>query len=678
MTGKDAMKRASRTWLAGIAVLGVVLACAAAAGGAAAKAPAAPPADPVSPVRTPAPLAPPEVAPAMPATPETPAGTGETIRSSLGADGTIDLHAKNEDLANVLEMLSQTYHLNIVTSRAVKGRVTVDLYKANITQTLDAICRANGLKWSREDTSIYVFTPEEGRALRLDESRLVTEVFRLSYLTGDDAAKLLTPVLSSKATVAVSAPAEKGIATGMPTTSGNLFGLQDALVVRDFPENMEDVRRLLKRMDVPPKQVLVEATILQVKLEDDTSLGINFSTLAGINFKDLTGVTAPTSFPASNPTGLLTDSKATVPATAGSFLSASTQGFATPGTGLNIGIVTNNVSVFVHALETVTDTTILSNPKVLALNKQQSEVRVGQRLGYRTTTVTETTTVETIQFLETGTQLIFRPFISDDGYVRMQIRPKVSSGAVVAGLPQETTTEVTANIMVKDGNTIVIGGLFDETATINRSQVPGLGNLPGPLGWLFRNNADKSTRNEIVVLLTPHVIDNDEAANALGRQALEDSKRHCLGMRENFACFTRERIATGYLQEADRAWQRYEKDGRASDLNVALWNVQLALGVGPNNLKALKMKDKILTAKRGEAFEAPNWTVWDSIQDRLRDMDEAKVGTRKAVPAEEPLSPPAAPAKPGVRPLAPAKVSSVRRAAPSSDVGLKFNDAAGE
>jgi type IV pilus assembly protein PilQ len=607
---------------------------------------------------------------AAPDVPETPVGTGETIQTAPSGDGTIELHAKNEDLANVLEMLSQKYQLNIIVTRGAKGRVTVDLYKATVASALDAMCRANNLKWSREDNSIYVFTAEEGAAMRLDEARLVTEVFPLNYLSGEDAMKFVAPALSSKGVVAVNLPAEKGIPSGASAaTGGNSFGLQDSLVVRDFPENLAAIRDILKSMDRRPRQVLVEATILQVKLDDNTSLGINFNTLAGVDFKELTTTTG---IPAVNPGGVANATTTTVPASTMPWASIGTQGFATPGTGLNFGVITNNVSFFINALETVSDTTILSNPKVLALNKQRAEVIVGERLGYRTTTTTETSTIQTVQFLDTGTQLVFRPFISDDGFIRMEIHPKVSSGDVIDDLPRETTTEVTCNIMVKDGHTIVIGGLFDETASISRSQVPGLGNIPG-LDWLFRKNTDKSARNEIVVLLTPHIIDNVEAADEVGQQFLEDGKRHCLGIRENFAFFTRERIGVAYLMEADRAWTKFEKTGQRSDLDWALWNVQLALNVGPNNLKALRLKDKILSEKRGGEYQAPNWTIWDSLQERLKEMDEAKADAAAATAALESEKPPAAasapaPATSSAAPAVPVARVNVNPTAQSSSI----------
>ncbi|MCX5656311.1 MAG: hypothetical protein NTY65_16870 [Planctomycetota bacterium] len=593
----------------------------------------------------------------------------------VGEDGKIEsLHAKNEDVSNVLELLSRQYQVNIIASQGVKGKVTADLYNVSIDEVLDAICRANGLKWTRENTSIYVNTAAEATAVRTDESRLVTEVFPLNYLTAEDAAKLIVPALSAKGTSAVNAPTEKGLPSGSSGSTGaNSFGLQDAIIVRDFPENIERVRDILKRMDRRPRQVLVEATILEVTLEDDTSLGVDFNALSGIDFHQLsataaavatptrTNVTDPTALANGGPAG---DASAPVPQPGraatqpGPWGQVRTQGFATPGAGLNIGFITNDVSVFINAMETVTDTTILSNPKVLAVNKQRSQVIVGQRLPYLTTTNSETTAVQTVNFLDVGTELAFRPFISDDGYVRLEVHPKVSSATFTPNgefstLPGENTTEVTANIMVKDGHTIVIGGLFKEATSTGRLQVPGLGNIPG-LGWLFRSNDDSTKRKEIIVLLTPHIIDDEEAANDIGVQALDDAKRRCLGMREGFSWFTRERIQVLYLHAADKAWQEYEKNHKPSDLSWALWNTEVALNIAPNTLKALRMKDMILSEKRGEPYEPPNWTIWDSIQDRLKEMDEAKRSAAEENAAEGKAVPPPAAAKPVPAPNAPA------------------------
>ena len=625
---------------------------------------------PAAPAPAPAPAEPAEPSAAEPSAPSGATTAAETVM--VGEDGKIEsLHAKNEDISNILELLSRQYQVNIIASKGVKGKVTADLYNVSIDQVLDAICRANGLKWSRENNSIYVNTAEEATAIKTDESRLVTEVFPLNYLTAEDAAKLIVPAMSAKGVSAVNAPTEKGLPSGSSGSTGaNSFGLQDSIIVKDFPENIERVRDILKRMDRRPRQVLVEATILEVTLTDTTTLGVNFNALSGIDFHQLT----PTTTSPINPTTLVNADTTTAPVPQpgsgrpGSWGQVSAQGFAEAGQGLNIGFITSDVSVFIQALETIMDTTVLSNPKVLAVNKQRSQVLIAQRLPYVTTTASETTQMQTVNFLEVGTELVFRPFISDDGYVRLEVHPKVSSPtkptsiAPSVVMPGENTTEVTANIMVKDGHTVVIGGLFKETTSTTRNQVPGLGNIPG-LGWLFRSNSDGTNRTEIIVLLTPHIIDDAEAANEIGVQALDDAKRRCLGMREGFSWITRERIQTLYLHAADKAWQEYEKNHKPFDLAWALWNTQVALNIAPNNLKALRMKDTILSEKRGEPYEPPSWTIWDSIGDRLKEMDEAK----KAAAEERAAAPPVTPAPPPTdkpSPPAPDKKDAAAASAP--------------
>ena len=609
---------------------------------------------------------------APPATEQVPAASGPgaeaavpEARSEISVeDNRITLHAKDEDLTKVLETISRLNEVNIIASKSVKGKVSADLYQVTVDEVLDALCRSNDLRWVREKGFIYVHTPAEIEAIRQDDSRLVTEVFPLNYLTSEEALKLVQPILSKKATTAVNTASEVGIASSSAAVGGNSYPLQDCVVVRDFPENLEEVRKTLKKMDQRPRLVMVEATILQVQLTDTTSLGVNFNALAGVDFRDLAINTEPTTAPAT----ITTAAAATPRATQHEWGQVYTQGFAAPGTGLNIGIVTNNVSVFINALEEVTDTTVLSNPKVLTLNKQRAEVMVGDRIGYRTTTFTETQAYETVEFLESGTQLIFRPFISDDGYIRLEVHPEVSSGDLVNNLPRESTTEVTCNVMIKDGHTLVIGGLFDEDVSIGRTQVPGLGNIPG-LGWIFRSREDATTRNEIIVLLTPHIIQEEEAY-ALGEQMRDDADRRCMGLREGFSFLTRERMTVAYLQEADKSWRRYEQGGSWLgslgswiDREWAWWNVNLALNVAPNNLKAMRLKDKILSSKKGRPVRPAPWTLWDSIQEHMNPLDRTK-GLVPKPKQEKPKAPEAKPEPP--REEAPAKP-----VAPNADVAPK-------
>jgi type II secretory pathway component GspD/PulD (secretin) len=195
-----------------------------------------------------------------------------------------------------------------------------------------------------------------------------------------------------------------------------------------------------------------------------------------------------------------------------------------PTDGLSVGFVKNNIGVFLEALATVTEVEVLANPKVLALNRQMAEIIVGGRLGYRTTTTTETATVQQVEFLETGTQLRFRPFVADDGFIRLEIHPENSTGSVDARteLPTKNTTEVTTNVLVRQGQTLVIGGLIEKQRNDIVKKVPILGDLP-IAGALFRRTEKAEMRREILVLLTPRLIDPSRPEEAdPGRLSLRD------------------------------------------------------------------------------------------------------------------------------------------------------------
>ncbi len=240
--------------------------------------------------------------------------------------------------------------------------------------------------------------------------------------------------------------------------------------------------------------MLVEASILAARLTETTGFGVDWNLLSGV---------AISGYPSS-----LT----------GSGTPWQTSGFGVPATsGLKVGFSSDNVQAIITALEEVTDTTLLANPKILAVNKQEGSVLIGRKLGYLDqTTQTQTSTTQSVAFLNTGTQLIFRPYIGNDGYIRMDIYPKDSDGVITNGLPQETTTELRTNVIVKDGETVILGGLFRDYTATSRSQVPLLGNLP-VVGAAFRGTTDEVGREEVIVMLTPHIIDEPSQTGGADR-----------------------------------------------------------------------------------------------------------------------------------------------------------------
>ncbi|HEY2587184.1 MAG TPA: secretin and TonB N-terminal domain-containing protein [Tepidisphaeraceae bacterium] len=528
-----------------------------------------------------------------------PAAKGQSVTASqvnVSDAGTVEIHVNDASLVEVLRMLSLQSQRNIIASKEVHGTITANLYDVTVKEALDAILHANGYDYREKGNFIYVYTTKEIQDLEQASRVKKTEVFRLYYTPAANAVNLLKPVLSADAQVALTTPAKAGLTSGaQANTGGDDHAGDDLIVVTDFADNLAKARQVLREVDRRPQQVLVEATVLRAALNENNALGINFTVLGGVNFSTLSAIStaaAPTST-----TGGATGSQTVNSTLTGSIVDQPNaagvvhNGYANVafgGNGLNLGVITNNVGVFVQALEGVTDTTILANPKVLVLNKQQGEVHVGDELGYKTSVTTDTLTASTVQFLDTGTRLIFRPYIGDNGYIRLEVHPEDSSGSIdVNGNPSKNTTEVTSNLMVKDGRTVVIGGLFRDSTTRTRSQVPFLGSLPG-VGPLFRQQTDATQREEIIILLTPHVVkDMDQYA-----QASEEEQKYAdrleVGARRGLMPWGRERLAESWYEMAVQ-----EMNKPHPNRQLALWHLNCAINLNPMFGEAMELRAQI-------------------------------------------------------------------------------------
>ncbi len=516
-----------------------------------------------------------------------PAAEGKTVKPGdvkyNDTQGTVEMHVNDASIVEVLRMLSTQSQKNIIASKDVRGSVTANLYGVTIKEALEAILLSNGYAFREQGNFIFVYTAKELRDIERASRSTKTEVIRLFYTPAANAVNMIKPVLSADAQVSFTAPAVSGISSGTGDVGGNSHAIEDMLVVTDYAENIDLVRKVIKEIDRRPQQILIEATILRASLNEDNAMGVDFNLLAGVNFDNLL----------TNTQGQVTggNSAATTPGAgssgAGSIGTGNSFSGAVPG-GMKVGFVSDNVSVFLSALEGVTDTSVLANPKILALNKQKGEVIVGRKDGYLTTTVTESSTVQTVEFLDTGTRLIFRPYIADDGFIRMEIHPEDSSGGLTgSNLPFKITTEVTSNIMVKDGHTVLIGGLFRESNDTGRSQVPGLGNIP-VAGYLFRNQRDRTSRDEIIILLTPHIIKDDSAYTAASEEMLKESERLRVGIRKGMMPFGRQRLAEMSYEGAQQEMKKPNYDPQK-----VLWYLDSATNLNPTFRDAIVAKERI-------------------------------------------------------------------------------------
>jgi type IV pilus assembly protein PilQ len=553
-----------------------------------------------------------------PASAQQPAGNepaGEDV--SVTDAGRVELHVQGADLRRVLQLLSTQSKTNIIATKDVTGKVTADLYGVTFIEALEAVLKSSGFEYERKGKFIFVMTAEEKAEREAAKRKRTVRVFKLNYLKSEDAKTLCSPALSETGTISVSPSAEVGVSPSATDAGGNALAAADVIVVRDYPENVEKIEAILKELDVRPAQVLIEATILRATLTEDNALGVDLTALAGVDFRQVGATSANAGI--SNPQlgdlpgdeldhftlGANTDLTDTLP----------------PG-GLNLGIVYNEVAFFIRALETVTDVSVLANPKLLVMNKQRGEVMAGNRDGYLTTTITETAATQTVEFIETGTQLIVRPYVSSDGYVRLEIHPKDSTGGVTAEqLPFEQTTEATSNVIVKDGHTIVIGGLFRERAENRRGQVPGLGNLP-VLGNAFRRRQDATRREEVIILITPHII-RHPADEVTSEQIKDQVRRIRLGVRQGMMWFGRERLAQSHMR-----WARQHFAAGRND--QALWDVKMALSLEPRMVEALEMKERL--TRRAIWRDEPRYSSAAYIIQRMIMQDLGEPVEKVAIP----------------------------------------------
>jgi len=505
-----------------------------------------------------------------------------------------------------LAMLGNQCNKNIVPSPSVDGVLAFrSLRNVTFEEAMDAILGDN-FKYEQEGKLIKVYTRDEYKKLKEDPARMEHKVFTLYYVTADEAARLLTPVLSAAHKIEKSTAAEKIITSGtvgagamtgssVGSKAGDSMALNDMIVVYDYPEYIERAAAVIKTIDVRPKQVLIEATILSATLTEETKFGIDWNLMAGISLTGTSslGQVGTTETISTTSTTPISQVAAGLPGAP-----METTGFATPGmNGLRIGATSGDMAMFLTALESITDVTILANPKILAVNKQQGFVQIGKRLGYRGSTTISTGGVATqgeVQFLDTGTVLTFRPYIGNDGYIRMDIDPKDSSGQLnVDKVPDETVTQVTTNVIVKDGETIVIGGLFRDVVTTGRSQVPLLGDLP-LVGGLFRGTNDRTERQEVIVLLTPHIIAEPSEMDGPARAA--DISRKRFGAKDGLQWIDRSRIAEDHYAKAVASFKEH-------DTITAMEQVTNALNLRPTYLEAIRLKERIIAEATPEEVQ---------------------------------------------------------------------------
>ncbi|MGQ0552559.1 MAG: hypothetical protein ACT4PU_05005 [Planctomycetota bacterium] len=508
----------------------------------------------------------------------------------------VTLNVQNVPLGAVLESLSVRNKVNIVSGVDTQVPVSANFYDATLDQALDWILTPLGFAWSF-DGDVYTVMPQA--AYDAIAQPLVHHIFRPNYMSVVELERFLTQFLSPLGRIVLSEAPAAGIPSGGDEAGGLASTMPETLIAIDTQESIDRMLDLALQLDRRPRQVLVEATIIEVVLDETNRFGVDFTLLGGSGLAEFESLLATGSAYSASTLAVPGQPLGVPPvgsSTSGApflqpenTLSIGQNGFTDgPGSdGLRLGFVGDKLAAFIEALQSTVDTNVLANTKVLALNKMRGELIIGGRLGYfGGTTVSDGISQQTVEFLEVGTQLRFRPYIGNDGFVRLEIHPQRSGGVVdpVTGLPSETTSEVTTNVMVRDGQTVAIGGLIESKDVTTIKRIPILGTLPW-IGWLFSSEKSEVKRTEIIVLLTPRILE-DGAAPGDGAKDLADANAGREVFRANY----------GYLARVEHA-RRVAAEARAEldegDLDAARRLCDRALLLDPLGDGILELSSEI-------------------------------------------------------------------------------------
>jgi len=450
--------------------------------------------------------------------------TPGTRKSYYGQHVSLDF--KDADIHNVLRLLAEVSKLNIVATDDVRGKVTLRLFDVPWDQALDIVLNVLGLESTQEGNVLRISTVkrlrEEREELRkAQDAQRAVEPLHVEYIKVNYAkAVKLAEIMSGTGLNAVRNRTGGAVENGVLTPRGSVFvdEYSNTVIVRDIQKGIENARELIRKLDVQTPQVLIESNIVEAATNFERDLGIQWGyrylagpatgNPTGVNFPGTIGVGGSGLGIGSNGAPFLADFPAPVAAGSGSAIDLALGSL--DGSGL--------LTVRLTALEKEGKAKIISRPRVVTLNNVAATIKSLTIIRVKlpsTGTVINTgaggaagAASTATEKIETGIILVVTPQVSSDGYVLLDMYAKSSQAdftRTVDQIPTEISREANSHILVKNGQTVVLGGIYRDNRSINQEGVPFLKDIPG-LRWLFQSLSKIDTREDLLVFLTPRIM----------------------------------------------------------------------------------------------------------------------------------------------------------------------------
>ena len=410
----------------------------------------------------------------------------------------LSLNFQNVEIRSVLQVIADFTGLNIIASDSVQGNITLRLKDVPWDQALDIILQSKSLS-KRKNGNVVLIAPtdevntKEKLALEANQQiseleQLQTESFQLSYQKAEDLKKLLSDekqrILSKRG-------------------SAVFDGRTNTLFVQDTGSRLDELRKLIAKIDVPVRQVMIEARIVIADDKWSKQLGFRFGGRGGYNRGNTNlGVGSTLGPSQSIATGTTTPDSATdIPNVSVPIAGANPTG-SLAFTLLNLGSG-NLIGFELQALEADKRGKIVSSPRVITADKQKATIEQGTEIPYQTSSANGGTT---ISFKSAVLSLAVTPQITPDGRIIMDLEVKKDAvGQLVLGQPAIDTKKVITQILVDDGETAVIGGIYEQTSRVDTEKVPFFGDIPF-VGRLFKHDARVDDKVELLIFITPKII----------------------------------------------------------------------------------------------------------------------------------------------------------------------------
>ncbi|MGE8149079.1 type IV pilus secretin PilQ [Pseudomonas frederiksbergensis] len=413
----------------------------------------------------------------------------------------LSLNFQDIDVRSVLQLIADFTNLNLVASDTVQGGITLRLQNVPWDQALDLVLKTKGLD-KRKIGNVLLVAPADEIAARerqeLESQKQIAELaplrrelLQVNYAKAADIAKLFTSVTSAEAKVD-----ERGSIT-VDERTNNIIAYQTQ-------DRLDELRRIVAQLDIPVRQVMIEARIVEANVDYDKSLGVRWGgSIQNKGNWNTSGVSNGTEGSATigTPGGTNTNS---------SFVD---MGTAANTSGLGIAFITDNVLLDLEltAMEKTGNGEIVSQPKVVTSDKETAKILKGTEIPYQEASSSGATSVS---FKEASLSLEVTPQITPDNRIIMEVKVTKDEPDYLNKLndvPPIKKNEVNAKVLVNDGETIVIGGVFSNTQSKVVDKVPFLGDVPY-LGRLFRRDVVSEKKSELLVFLTPRIMNNQAIA----------------------------------------------------------------------------------------------------------------------------------------------------------------------